>query len=275
MMAPYDGKNSGSSKKGTADKKKNSSNTNPATNDVSKVKRKPRILFLHGKYQSGSTFSNKIAGARRKLSRSYDLHFLDGPIRLLNDDGDDDEGEPQGSEQDKEGGSDLFAWWNKNVDTGEHTLVEEGMTYVLRHMQEQEENPYIAVVGFSQGGVLATALCCSGLVPSIRAVLTAGAPMVDEAFAVADRMAAAASAAAETSSITNRHDDKSTGNNGYQIPKLHLAGETDSMIPVESTRALCDRGGNGRLIVHDQGHLFPTRSARVQEMLDFLDEALA
>ena len=58
------------------------------------------------------------------------------------------------------------------------------------------------------------------------------------------------------------------------IPKLHLAGSTDTMVPVASTRELCDRGGHGQLLVHDQGHLFPTRSLRVQAILDFLEDAL-
>jgi hypothetical protein len=44
---------------------------------------------------------------------------------------------------------------------------------------------------------------------------------------------------------------------------------------MESTSELCRSGGSGKLIVHDQGHLFPTRSARVKEVLDFLDVALS
>lgn len=205
---------------------------------------KPRLLCLHGKYQSGSTFSNKIAGARRKLARAYDLDFLDGPIRL---------------NQDLPEEAPAFAWWHRD-DQGVHTLVQEGLEYVVQHIeqrQEQDNIPYAGVVGFSQGGVVATALCCSGRVPSLKVVVTAGSPMVEEAFVVSDSLL--------------RSDDSSNKADGYAIPKLHLAGETDAMISVESTTALCERGGNGRLIVHDQGHLFPTRAARVQEVLDFLE----
>ena len=62
---------------------------------------------------------------------------------------------------------------------------------------------------------------------------------------------------------------------GLSIPKLHYAGETDAMVPVESTRKLCEEGGSGELIVHEKGHMFPTKSASVKEMLDFLESALA
>jgi predicted esterase len=204
---------------------------------------KPRILCLHGKYQSGATFSNKIAGARRKLARVYDLEFLDGPLRLNDHDMKE---EPS------------FAWWQKE-DDGRHVLVQEGLEHVLYHIQSQAW-PYQAVIGFSQGGVLATALASAGLVPSLKAIVTAGSPMVPEAFEVAHQLGKGSSAADANAQA------------GYNLPKLHLAGETDAMIPLESTRLLCERGGNGRLLVHDQGHLFPTRAARVQEILDFLEQ---
>jgi len=60
------------------------------------------------------------------------------------------------------------------------------------------------------------------------------------------------------------------------VPMLHFAGETDDMVPVESTRELCDRAGRrGRLVVHEKGHLFPTRSVYVKEMLDFLESNIS
>jgi predicted esterase len=227
---------------------------------------KPRVLCLHGKHQSGTTFSNKIGGARRKLARVYDLDFLDGPIRLNPDAEDVTDNENDNGKEGKEEEEPAYGWWLRDETTGEHTLVQECMEYVLGHIQAQEI-PYQAVIGFSQGGVVATALCCSGRIPSLRAVVTAGAPMVEEAFAF--------SFADQRMDISTADDDSTTTTttqSGYEVPKLHLAGETDAMISVASTTALCERGGNGKLIVHDQGHLFPTRAARVQEVLDFLEE---
>jgi len=61
---------------------------------------------------------------------------------------------------------------------------------------------------------------------------------------------------------------------GLTIPKLHLAGETDLMVPVHSTRTLSERAGNGELVIHEQGHLFPTRANCVNRILDFLDESI-
>jgi predicted esterase len=192
---------------------------------------KPRILCLHGKFQSASIFRNKIAGARRKLEREYELHFLDGPILLEN-------------ENDEE--NSYYAWWERTPD-GQHTLVKEAFEYVI---EQTKTDSYDAIIGFSQGGTLATALAISGVLPNVQCICTAGAPYVHEAFEIA----------LELSNNSPRFD----------IPKLHLAGETDAMVSVESTRKLREEGGCGELIIHDQGHLFPTRAARVKEILSFL-----
>eukprot|EP00986_Skeletonema_menzelii_P000332 scaffold92_cov140-Skeletonema_menzelii.AAC.11 len=199
---------------------------------------KPRILCLHGKFQSAAVFSNKIAGARRKIAREYDLHFLDGPIML----------EPENE--------DARAWWLR-LEDGSHTLVQEAFEYVV---EQTKNDKYDAIIGFSQGGTLATALAISGVLPNVKAVVTAGAPHIREAFEVANKLA-------------ESQPDWSV-EAGKDIPKFHMAGETDAMVSLEWTRELVENGGNGEFIVHEQGHLFPTRSARVKEILDFLGGVL-
>jgi Serine hydrolase (FSH1) len=74
--------------------------------------RMKRILCLHGKFQSGAIMSNKIAGARRKLARVYQLDFLNGPILLLNDEkscGSRSDEEPPSSSSAAAGP--VFAWF--------------------------------------------------------------------------------------------------------------------------------------------------------------------
>lgn len=190
---------------------------------------KPRILCLHGLSQSSTIFSNKIGGARRKLSKFYDLDFLDGPVEY---------GEGRG-------------WWIRN-DQGQHVGVETPFDYIRNHVQNSH---YDALIGFSQGGLLATALVLSGDVSNIKAIVTAGAPHVEDAFQVAFR----------------RASNEATIQAGLAIPKLHFAGETDTLIPVERVEKLSQEGGNGRVVIHDKGHLFPTRASEVNQMMDFLE----
>ncbi|KAL3823089.1 hypothetical protein ACHAXA_011141 [Cyclostephanos tholiformis] len=273
---------------------------------------RPRILCLHGRYQSAAIFSNKIGGARRRIERDYDMHFLDGPILLPmttttrttiagdDDDVDDDVvvapiasySSSRAAAVDDDDDDDAHpiddplaprSWWSRSEDAKEHTLVREAFECVLRHVESLDDGDggggvmmmgdgcYDAILGFSQGGTLATALALSGVLgPRLRAVVTAGAPCVDEAFIVASELANGDHRGTSSSSTMST---PSAG--GYDVPKLHFAGSTDALVPISSTEELCVRGGNGRLIVHDRGHLFPTRSAMVKEVLDFLDESLS
>jgi Serine hydrolase (FSH1) len=61
--------------------------------------------------------------------------------------------------------------------------VSEGLDFVVQHIHQQP-HPYEALLGFSQGGVVATAVACSGRVPGSQAVVTAGSPLIEEAFRV-------------------------------------------------------------------------------------------
>eukprot|EP00525_Craspedostauros_australis_P007064 CAMPEP_0198115586 /NCGR_PEP_ID=MMETSP1442-20131203/6638_1 /TAXON_ID= /ORGANISM="Craspedostauros australis, Strain CCMP3328" /LENGTH=172 /DNA_ID=CAMNT_0043773123 /DNA_START=35 /DNA_END=553 /DNA_ORIENTATION=+ len=150
---------------------------------------------------------------------------------------------------------DKRSWWERDAN-GKHVQVQEAFEYVVDQTNGRE---YDAVIGFSQGGLLATALVISGKVPgNIKAVVTAGAPMVDDVFHVANALC----------------EDGEQRERGLRIPKLHMAGRTDKMVPVESTQRLCTEGGTGTLIEHEKGHLFPTRALFVNQMLDFLEEHL-
>jgi len=135
----------------------------------------------------------------------------------------------------------------------------EAMEYVSSYASKH--GPFDALMGFSQGGTIVTALATSGAIP-VRSVLTAGAPHIEEVFESASEW------------VANNSGDSKDTDAGVVIPKLHLAGETDAIISVESTDALCRRGGNGELVVHDKGHLFPTKAAYVDKMVEFLRASL-
>jgi predicted esterase len=184
--------------------------------------------------------SNKIAGARRKLARVYELEFLDAPLVL---------------ETETEDTDPRLAWWSRD-DSGKHILVQDAFDYVI---EKTKGKSYDALLGFSQGGALATALALSGVL-DVKAVVTAGSPYIEDTFEIAKQMA--------------DNNNSMLLERGKAIPKLHFAGETDAMVPVESTRTLCEKGGNGVLIVHEKGHLFPTKAVHTNYMLEFLAEAL-
>jgi pimeloyl-ACP methyl ester carboxylesterase len=189
--------------------------------------KKARILCLHGKFQSGAIMSNKIAGARRKLERVYDLDFLNGPIRLdgggLNNSNNLEDIENSSSSSGSIGSpssgaadNPLFAWFTRDEqEDGSFTYngIREAFDYIL---EETKGISYDAMIGFSQGGTVATALAASGaLGSSVKAVITAGAPLIEDAFF-------------EVDTILSRNNQNgvmvdNVGGRGWTIPKLHLA----------------------------------------------------
>lgn len=226
---------------------------------------KPRILCLHGKAQTAESFSKKIGGARRKLERAFDLTFLDGPIDL-EEVSQSTTAAPSASAE-SDAATPMFntgrAWFLREPledkpEQYRYLKLAEAMEYVSSYAFIH--GPFDGMIGFSQGGTVVTALATSGAIP-VRAVLTAGAPHIEEVFESASEWVATSGGLQDTEA-------------GLAIPKLHLAGETDAIIAVNSTDALCRRGGNGELVVHDKGHLFPTKAAYVDKMVEFLKASL-
>eukprot|EP00588_Corethron_pennatum_P025048 CAMPEP_0194336518 /NCGR_PEP_ID=MMETSP0171-20130528/73218_1 /TAXON_ID=218684 /ORGANISM="Corethron pennatum, Strain L29A3" /LENGTH=289 /DNA_ID=CAMNT_0039100003 /DNA_START=46 /DNA_END=915 /DNA_ORIENTATION=+ len=241
--------------------------------------KKKKILCLHGRRQSASILSNKIAGARKKLQRVYDLDFLDAPFETTNtnavaannNDGGDDQQQQLQPPPPRQ-----LEWWTttRNDDgsaTGTTSNMKEAFEYVMEYSKHKN---YDAIIGFSQGGVLGTAMVVLGAFPTVRAVVTAGSPFRQEPF---DTTIATATAA-DPYILQLEQEEPSSNNNkvrrGTDAPKLHFAGDTDKMVPVDSVRQLCEMGGNGRLIIHEKGHLFPTKAVYVNEMLEFLKTTL-
>ena len=215
--------------------------------------KKPKVLCLHGKFQNASLFANKIAGARRKLAREYELCFIDGPIIL----------EEGFNGVPVDAVNPPRSWWLRSEDGRTHTLIREALEYAIR---QNDREDIVAILGFSQGGTLASGLALSGAFPNLKCVVTAGAPCVAEVFEEAAILA-------EEYNTSHRSNDNpnSLYDVGLRIPKFHMAGENDALVDVDSTRSLSEKAGRGTFIVHEQGHLFPTRSARVQEVLDFFE----
>jgi hypothetical protein len=195
--------------------------------------------------------SNKIAGARKKFQRFYDLDFLDGPLLVEEADQNPTTSIAETSRQQPQ----QLAWWERDSITGRHVGVGEAFSYV---MEATKGKQYDAIIGFSQGGLLGAVLVLTGAFPTVKAVLTAGSPHVPDVCECAKSLAA----------------NQETMEYGMMIPKLHLAGLNDIVVPVESTKRLCEVTGNGRVIIHEKGHLFPTKAVHVNEMMQFLEDAL-
>ena len=105
--------------------------------------------------------SNKIAGARKILQRVYDLDFLDAPFEIQTTAATETKGDDNEANDDKPKPK-QFEWWTRNDDvTGQpnESNINEAFDYVVESTKNVE---YDAIIGFSQGGLLGTALVVMG-----------------------------------------------------------------------------------------------------------------
>lgn len=183
------------------------------------------------------------------------------------------------------------SWWIRD-ENNNHRLMVDAIEYVIKHTKDQQQqqestndsnnvSPYFydAIIGFSQGGLLATVL--AGILPGIQVVVTAGAPyhssVFDQSLEYYNNKMNIYNNVNNEIMLENRHERTSSIEEGLsfkevlqKVPKLHIAGMTDQLVSIDSTKELCELGQNGKLLYHEQGHLFPTRSKQVQEILEFL-----
>lgn len=119
-----------------------------------------RILCLHGRCQTASTFEHKLQVLRAKAASFAELVFIDGPVEL-----------PLQHEE----RINTRGWWSDQKD-------EERVREVLE-LAWSEQGPFDGVLGFSEGASAAVALCrfaaaagSDGPGAGLRFAILAGAP---------------------------------------------------------------------------------------------------
>jgi predicted esterase len=99
-----------------------------------------RVICLHGYGQTDDIFKHKCSSIRKHLAKKYELVFIRGPhvVTHVN-------GEPGN------------AWWPFVGDFGHITTDKcEGIEQSINLIRTYE--PFVGVIGFSQGGALASIL---------------------------------------------------------------------------------------------------------------------
>lgn len=128
-----------------------------------------RILCLHGHRTSGVILREQMTEVISQLEAGFgpslDLRFPDAPHAAT--------GPAQDAVQSTWPGMPYYEWWDKVAD-GKYAGAEKTLDYLRDY--EQMHGPFEGVVGFSQGGALASLLCAQasssrGPMPSLRFAL--------------------------------------------------------------------------------------------------------
>lgn len=197
-------------------------NLSHSTSDSS-LKRRLRILCLHGYSGSGTIFRNQITHLLSILSDYGDCIFVDAPSLSEGDSG----------------------WWHarENGGTVDYEGWERSRAALVRIFNEQ--GPFDGVLGFSQGAILTSILCGlrhpPGQPPNPECPFRFSFAVMIGGFQARD------------TNLSTLYDKREL----YKIPSLHTFGTADYIVSEADSMKLAERFDEPRIVIHDGGHVVP------------------
>uniref|UniRef100_A0A0G4G556 Serine hydrolase domain-containing protein n=1 Tax=Chromera velia CCMP2878 TaxID=1169474 RepID=A0A0G4G556_9ALVE len=179
---------------------------------------KLRVVCLHGKWQNAESFRKKLGSFRKNLKSLVDFEFVNAPFLIREETAGDK------TAADGEEGEDGYEWFQKKKDPESAGVVHyEGATEAVKAVRDfiADKGPFDGILGFSQGGLVASLL--AHLSESVRFVIIVAAftPQGANVRHLLDRCLVSAGAKREET-----------------VPTLHVFGEGDTLITPDRSREL-------------------------------------
>lgn len=207
---------------------------------------KLRVLCLHGYRQNENSFRERTGGLRKLLKRELEFVFVAAPHVIP-----EPENVARPAEQQEKG------WWfsqpEKRYNALDRTDVCVGFDDSVKAVQEQVQllGPFDGLLGFSQGACLAALLCALQQTDKTSpfqfrfVILFAG-----------------------FQSLLSQHTDLYCSL--IRCPSFHSIGETDAVIPTQSSLDLAERFENAVTYKHNGGHYIPASPHLRTSLREFL-----
>lgn len=214
-----------------------------------KTREKLKVLCVHGYRQNDKMFREK-SGAFRKLLKKYiDFHFVCAPHII-----------PEVNNLSRPPSEQERGWWFSKLDKSYKALDETDICIgyedsVQTIVQEFEKNgPFDGVLGFSQGAAFTSLLCALKKDPQYKlhfkfAIIVAGFKSLLKAH-------------------RHMYEEPIDG------PSFHAVGESDAVIPSQSSVDLQSSFINPVVYTHAGGHYMPASPQLRTALTDFLSPYL-
>ena len=209
-----------------------------------------RILVLHGFYDSAKNRQHQMRTLTR-LMKDVQFVFVDSPFPFV-DYGFLKSPETASVEQRYQWMSYRPQW---TVADYPYDTIQESMQHICDYIHRH--GPFDGLLGFSQGAIVCTAMLLNiprwpSLPNSIRFVILVGCPAINEPTIV---------------------PILDTLNVEKHVPTLHIAGQTDTLVTADMSRAIFDRFNPTRaqFYLHKGGHYCPSDADFRRTLIDFID----
>ncbi|KAJ2847319.1 Ovarian cancer-associated protein 2 [Coemansia brasiliensis] len=224
-----------------------------------------RVLCLHGYTQNAQKFRDRTGPFRRSLKRVLDLTYVTAPHTATDFD------LPENTKEESNGPA--AAWWNRSSNNPWHD-VEVSVRFLNRTIQEQ--GPFDAVVGFSQGAGMAAILLA--LVQAAHCRQSINDPelqtLVGELSGCPPPRFALLFAGFYPD--FKQFDSLVCGDQGpIQVPSLHVVGRQDAIVPMDRGLQLAAQGFvSAQIEEHEGGHFMPSNAAWRKRYQQFIEQVL-
>lgn len=220
---------------------------------------KLKILCLHGKQQNKELFRTKLGRIPHKLKHIADLTVIDAPFIL------EELSTPEMSAR---------TWFYREPETNEINMESLKNSIELLQQTWHESGPYDGILGFSMGGTMA-ALMGGSVLPKCDGTRATGTGATGTAMFPELKFIICAGAVDVPSYL---EAGIPTSNLPFLYPlcipvciqSLHIAGKTDTSVPIESSMALSGRFKDAIIVEHEQGHHIPMKAAVLQAIVEFV-----
>ena len=239
-----------------------------ANNNGGQDQKGHRLLLLHGNRQTGDLLLGRMSSFKRKLGRvdpPIDLVAVDAPFLFEEVNEDDDAADDVGS-----GGQLLRTWWHRHGD--EYVGLQQSLDLIQTIWAEGN---YEGIIGFSQGARLAhlVALLHSAsspvLFPGLKYCIFASGygdvPLPTNYPPTGPGWDDALDTSTTLDDLAKLKID---------VPSLHVMGLADTLIPVESSKALLTSYVDPQVHEHPGGHHVPMQASCIDIYLQFITKAI-
>ena len=191
-----------------------------------------RVLSLHGKSQNKEVFRKRLGQLPKKLKKfGVRFEIIEAPHDLPLE----------------EGQSVAMKTWFNRIEFRSVEPESLETTFQLIETEwsraREEGDPFVGLLGFSQGGTLAAILATQpDRFPGLQFVVCCGAPNND---------------IVESEKIPRI------------LKTLHCGGDTDTVVPIASSKLLAEKFHEPTFYIHPQGHCIPSRAESQRLIIEF------
>eukprot|EP00571_Detonula_confervacea_P012805 CAMPEP_0172301554 /NCGR_PEP_ID=MMETSP1058-20130122/3409_1 /TAXON_ID=83371 /ORGANISM="Detonula confervacea, Strain CCMP 353" /LENGTH=1058 /DNA_ID=CAMNT_0013011699 /DNA_START=100 /DNA_END=3275 /DNA_ORIENTATION=+ len=254
------------------------STPNKSQSDSSK--RRKAVLLLHGNRQTGEVLLGRMDKLKRALLRDLELDVIapDAPHLFSEEDAldydDVDGGGLDGSTRWQR------TWWHRKENT--YHGLEESISMLDQIWNNNQD--YVAIVGFSQGSRLAHIISILHTItngvafPGLKCVIHfsgyGDCPMPDNFGTLLKDHWGGIIPSLLTKLNKFRENYHDFDDVQVNLPSLHVMGESDALVPLKSSEALLKWYVKPSVHVHPGSHFVPVKKLDIEKYLLFFNEVV-